>query len=224
MATTSGTYAFQLEVAEVIAEAYERCGKLAEVLSGPQLRSARRSLNLIQSEWANRGVNLWKVSLLSLALVQGQGPYPLPAETIAILDAYRSQANSGDILLTRISRSDYAAIPMKSRAGPPTSFYFERTIQPSVTLWPVPEASSTYTLNLHVISQQQDVSAAAQLIDIPYRWQEAICSALAARMAGKYAPERKADLGAEAERAFLLAQAEDHERAPLRIIPGIGGY
>jgi hypothetical protein len=224
MATTSGTYAFTLEVAEVVAEAYERCGKLADVLTGPQLRSARRSLNLIQSEWANRGVNLWKVSLLPVALVEGQAQYGLPAQTIAILDGYRAQANTGDILLTAISRSDYAATPVKAQQGPPTSFYFERTVTPSVFLWPVPDLSGIYTLALYVISQLQDVTASAQLVDIPYRWQEAICSALAARMAAKFAPERKADLAADAERAFLLAQAEDRQRAPLRITPGMGGY
>jgi hypothetical protein len=224
MTTTSGTYAFTLEVAELIAEAYERLGKLADVLTGAQLRSARRSLNLIQSEWANRGVNLWKVSLLPVALAQGQAQYALPQQAIAVLDAYRSQANTGDILLAAISRSDYAGIPVKTQAGPPTSFYFERTVQPSLFLWPVPDLSATYICNLYVISQMQDVSLSAQLVDIPYRWQEAIAAALAHRMAGKFAPERKADLMADAERAFLLAQAEDRQRAPVRITPGMAGY
>ena len=126
--STSGTATFNLPFNELAEEAYERCG--IEVRTGYQLRTARRSLNIMTIEWANRGINLWTIEQGEIPLVQGQVAYPLPADTIDLLDHVIRQnqttINQTDINITRISESTYASIPNKLAQGRPIQVWINR--------------------------------------------------------------------------------------------------
>ena len=129
MAYTSGTTVFNLDLSELVEEAYERCG--SQLRSGYDLRTARRSLNLMSIEWANRGINLWTVEECSIPLVTNQGIYAVPNDTIDILDletrtSNASTSNQTDINLSRISESTYATIPNKLTTGRPVQVYYNR--------------------------------------------------------------------------------------------------
>jgi len=129
MAYTSGTTVFNLDLSELVEEAYERCG--SQLRSGYDLRTARRSLNLMSIEWSNRGINLWTVEECSIPLVTNQGIYAVPNDTIDILDletrtSNASTSNQTDINLSRISESTYATIPNKLTTGRPVQVYYNR--------------------------------------------------------------------------------------------------
>jgi hypothetical protein len=129
MAYTSGTSVFNLDLTELVEEAFERCG--SQLRSGYDLRTARRSLNLMTIEWANRGINLWTVEETSIQLTTNQGIYAVPADTIDILDletrtSNASTSNQTDINLSRISEPTYATIPNKLTTGRPVQVYFNR--------------------------------------------------------------------------------------------------
>jgi len=128
MANTSGTSTFNLDFNEIAEEAYERCG--IEMRTGYQLRTARRSLNLITMDWASRGINLWSVEEGEIPLVTGQVAYPLPVDTIDLLDHVVRQnqgtTNQIDISITRISGSTYLQIPNKLANGRPIQLYVNR--------------------------------------------------------------------------------------------------
>jgi hypothetical protein len=133
--TTSGTTTFDLDIEEVIEEAYERCQ--SSTTSGYALRSARRSLNLLFSEWGNRGVHLWKVELQTIALVSGQAEYATPQSTSDVLEAYVSSSNAitqntNDVSLDKISRSAYADLPNKGQTGQPSQYYVDRQTNPKI--------------------------------------------------------------------------------------------
>lgn len=221
--TTSGTFTFgqSTELQSVIDEAYERVGRQASDLSANDIQSAIRSMQYLFSEFANRGVNLWEVSLKSTALTQGQIVVTLSAENVDVLQVYRRQTFGGvntDIILSPISRAEYAAIPNKQQQGVPSQYYFERTITPTLSLWLTPQDTS-YTLFYYVMNMTQDPGAPTNTLFAPQRWFDAIASGTAARLAGKWAPDRKADLMADFNRAFEFAAAEDSENVPLRITP-----
>jgi hypothetical protein len=125
--TTSGTQAFNLDLNNLIEEAFERCG--AELRTGYDMRTARRSLNLLTIEWANRGINLWTIEEGSIPMVQGQITYDLPVDTIDLLDSViRTSSGTGqtDINISRISVSTYATIPNKNAQGRPIQVWIDR--------------------------------------------------------------------------------------------------
>ena len=133
----SGSTDFNLEAAEVIQEAYERCG--LQEISGKDLRAAVRSMNLLMSEWANRGLNLWTVSLGTQSTTASDNDYDLDTNIIDVLEVSLRDSNNTDTTLTRISRADYHMLPNKSSEGKPSQFYFERTPTPTLFLYPTPE-------------------------------------------------------------------------------------
>ena len=141
---TSGTSVFQPDASEIIEEAYERIG--IEALTGYDIRTARRSLNLLALEWANRQVNLWSIDSNTIALLPAVAVYTLPADTIDLLDVVIRTTQGGtnsDLSIGRLSTGDYAAIPSKQSPGRPVNFYINRqAAAPTVTIWPVPPASS----------------------------------------------------------------------------------
>ena len=225
MTSTSGSYSFNPETADIVVESFERIGKQADFLEAPGvLRSARRSMNLIQSDWSNRGPNLWKVGLYSIPLIQGTATYTLPSQTVMVLNVYLSQTGQSDRILAPISRSTYAALPSKTQQSSPTQYYLDRQTIPTITFWASPDLSSTYTANLYLFSQQQDITASAQGVDVPFRWWEALCSELALRLAVKFAPDRVAMLQPMAQEAYLHAANEDVERVPMNLTPNLRGY
>ena len=161
---TSGTTAFDLNIDDIIEEAYERCG--IRTNSGRDLRSARRSLNLLFSEWGNRGVHLWKVQLNEVALVAGQATYSVSSNVSDVLEAYISTTNAAgntsstnDISLTKIDRSAYAALPNKLQTGQPSQYFVDRQITPTINLYLAPDASTYTTLKFYTINRIEDAGA-----------------------------------------------------------------
>lgn len=228
--TTSGTATFNLDFAEIAEEAFERAG--LELRSGYDMKTARRSLNLMSAEWSNMGLNLWTVATGSISLVPGTGTYNLPADTIDVIEHVIRTNNSGqntDLTMQRISVSDYAAIPTKSTQGRPIQIYVNRQIQPTVTVWPVPDSSTPYTLVYWYLRRMEDTGAsAANTADIPVRFLPALVSGLAYYIALKNpdAADRIQLLKGLYEEQFSLAASEDRDRAPDRFLPyvGFGGY
>lgn len=232
--TTSGTATFNLDIAEIVEEAFERAG--LELRSGYDMKTARRSLNLLCAEWSNMGLNLWTIATGTITLVPGQATYTVangvPADMIDMIEHVIRTNNSGqntDITMQRISVSDYAAIPTKSTQGRPLQIYVNRQISPTVTVWPVPDSSTTYTLVYWYLRRIQDTGAsAANNADIPVRFLPALVSGLAYYIALKNpeAADRIQLLKGLYEEQFTLAASEDRDRAPDRFLPyvGFGGY
>jgi hypothetical protein len=215
--TTSGSRDFNLDVAEIIEEAYERCG--LEVRTGYDARSARRSLNLMLADWANRGLNLWTVAEANIPLVAGDASYVLANDVVDILDiVVRSQGT--DYEVERISRTEYFTLPNKNTTGRPSQFYLERTITPTLYLWATPDSSSD-VLRYYYIRRMQDADALTNTTEIPFRFLPCMVAGLAYYMAMKRAPERLQLLKAVYDEEFQRAADEDIDRVSLKLVPSI---
>lgn len=224
---TSGTAVFNPDFGEIIEEAYERAG--LESKTGYDIRTARRSLNLLSIEFSNRGLNLFTVQEQTLALTTGTASYALPLDTIDILDAAirRNDGNittQSDIAIPRIPESTYLAIPNKLQRGMPVQYMVARTSTPTVTFWLVPDRA--YTLAYYRIRRIQDAGSNIDFTaDVASRFLEPLIAGLALRIAEKrpeVSPDRVGWLKSRYEEQFELATQEDRERAVLRIVPG--GY
>ena len=221
---TSGTSTFNLDIDEIIDEAYERAG-LGRAFSGSDYRTARRSLNLISQEFANRGINLWTVEDSTQALSSGTATYTLPVDTVAILD-YAIRTGSGstqsDTAITRMHVGDYASLSSKNSTGRPTQIYIERLRDaPQVTVWPVPN-NNTYTLVYYRIRRIQDTSSGGEYqYDAPTRFLPAIVAGLSYHIALKNpsAIERVPLLKKLYEEEWQLAATEDRDRSSFKIVP-----
>jgi hypothetical protein len=234
--TTSGTASFNLDLNEIVEEAFERCG--SELRSGYDLRTARRSLNLLCIEWANRGINLWTIEKGEIPLVKGQGTYDLPLDTIDLLEQVirtGEQFNQTDISISRISVSTYASIPNKNVEGRPIQVWIDRqsgqtyptntgveTKNPQVTVWPAPDTDK-YTFVYWRMRRIQDTGSGISTADIPFRFIPAMVAGLAFHLSLKIpeASVRSADLKMMYEEAFAEAAEEDREKATLRLAPRI---
>lgn len=222
---SSGTTNFNPDLADIVAEAYERCGIFA--LSGYDYRTARRSLDLMMQEWANRGLNLWTVEAGTQALTEGDNTYNLPADTVDLIETLLRTGtgeSQQDMTLTRVSVSTYATIPNKEVQGRPVEIYVNRTITPSFTVWPTPDGATTYTLAYWRLRRIQDTGTpASNTMDIPFRFMPALCAGLAYYVAMKkpQAMDRVGMLKAVYEEQFQLAADEDRSRASVRFVPYI---
>jgi len=226
---TSGTrtFGFNTEAFDVIIEAWERCGRYGSQLSGNDIDSAVRSLSyLMQSDWSNRQPNLWTIAQRTEALVAGQQSFDLEPYDIYITEMATRQTSGGvntDLIIGAMSRSEYLAIPNKAQqSSRPTQFYLQRTIAPTVFLWPTPQDASI-TIVYNVAQMVEDVGATSNTLDAPNRWFDALAAELAARLSLKWARERYAELRADADRAYGAAAAEDTENVPMRITPDVWG-
>ena len=230
--TTSGTTAFNLNLNELVEEAFERCG--AELRTGYDLRTARRSLNLLTIEWANRGINLWTIEQGSIPMVQGQITYDLPADTIDLLDhVVRTQTGQGqtDINISRISIDTYSTIPNKNAQGRPIQVWINRqsganypvdgVAYPNINVWPAPEQSNYYTFVYWRLRRLQDAGDGVTTQDIPFRFLPCMVAGLAYHLSKKIpgALERSQMLKMEYEELWQQAADEDREKAALRIAP-----
>ena len=219
--TTSGSTDFNLDVADIIEEAYERCG--LEVRTGYDARTARRSLNIMFSEWANRGVNLWTVRQGTLTLTAGTDTYNedngLDTGMSDILEVAIRRSGT-DYEVDRISRGEYLNVPNKTTTGRPSQFYFNRQIKPEVTLWPVPE-NSTDQLVYYYIKRIQDADTSKNTTEVPFRFLPCMVAGLAYYLAMKKAPERVQLLKAVYEEEFQRAADEDEDRVALKLQPDI---
>jgi hypothetical protein len=229
--TTSGTNAFNLDLNDIIEEAFERCG--VEVRTGYEHRTARRSLNLLTIEWANRGINLWTIEQGSIPLVQGQIVYTLPVDTIDLLDqVVRTQTgvNQTDINISRISVSTYATIPNKNTQGRPIQVWIDRqsgateptgVAAPEIYVWPTPDQSNFYTFVYWRLRRIQDAGNGTSTQDIPFRMLTCLVAGLAYYLSLKIpeAANRIEMLKMAYEEQWLLASSEDREKASLRLAP-----
>lgn len=233
--STSGTYNFNLSNMDVILEAFERAQVKPTALTNDQMISAYRSINIGMQTWANRGVNLWAVDLITLDLVVGQATYPLPSNTVQILDIYlrytdtsTSPPTTTDRLLYPLSRTDYAAIPNKGFQGGPNTFWFDRLSPiPTITFWLVPNqgVSDGYTVQIYRTRRLQDANlTGAETLEIPYRFLDAVATDLAARLAQKFNPALWTQLKLDAKMAWDEAAAEDTERVSMFLTPDFEGY
>ena len=213
--TTSGSRDFNLDVAEVIEEAYERCG--LEVRTGYDAKTARRSLNLMFADWANRGLNLWTVAQATTTLTQGTSTYTLGADVIDILEMVLRRDDT-DFEVERISRGDYLNFPNKTDQGRPSQFYLDRKIQPVITLWQTPE-NSTDQLVYYYVQRIQDADTLQNTTDLPFRFLPCMVAGLAYYLDMKRAPERLQILKAVYEEEFQRAAEEDEDRVALKLQP-----
>ena len=221
----SGSTDFEPDVAEYIEEAFERCG--TEVRTGYDLKTARRSLNLLLADWANRGLNRWTIAQTSQSLTAGTANYSLGADTIDILSAVirtdAGESNQSDITISRISRDQYITIPSKNTQARPSQFYVDRQINPTVKLWPTPDLS-TYTLVFDRLVRMDDADAAQNTLDMPFRFYPCLAAGLAYYISIKRAPDRMQMLKAIYEEEFERAAAEDRDRASLSLTPSRDYY
>jgi hypothetical protein len=232
--TTSGTTAFNMDLTEIVEEAFERAG--GELRTGYDLRTASRSLNLMFSNWANRGLNMFTYEQGSINLVPGQATYNLPADTVDLLEhvirtGAGSQSTQADLTITRISVSTYATIPNKLQQARPIQVWIERLDTPRITVWPVPDNSQPYTFVYWRLRRIQDAGTGVNTMDMPFRFYEAMTAGLAYLLALKIpgAMERLQILKQQYDEAWDLASTEDREKAAVRFVPrathiGNGGY
>ena len=213
--TTSGTRAFNLDVGEIIEEAYERCG--LEVRTGYDAKTARRSLNLMFAEWANRGVNLWTVTQATQTLTQGTAQYTLGTDVVHVLEMVLRRSNT-DYEMDRISRGEYVTLPNKTTQGRPSQFYFDRSIAPVINLWATPDSSSD-SIIYYYVRRIEDAGTLVNTTDMPFRFYPCMVSGLAYYMAMKRAPERLQLLKAVYDEEFQRAADEDIERVSLKLQP-----
>ena len=213
--TTSGTRAFNLDVGEIIEEAYERCG--LELRTGYDAKTARRSLNLMFAEWANRGVNLWTVTQATQTLTQGTAQYTLGTDVVDVLEMVLRRSNT-DYEMDRISRGEYVTLPNKTTQGRPSQFYFDRSIAPVINLWATPDSSSD-SIIYYYVRRIEDAGTLVNTTDMPFRFYPCMVSGLAYYMAMKRAPERLQLLKAVYDEEFQRAADEDIERVSLKLQP-----
>ena len=222
---TSGTTTFDLDFTELADEAWARCG--AEIRSGYDLRTTRISLNLLFAAWANQGLNLWTIDSGTIAMVAGTATYVLPTDTVDLMEyVIRTGAGSvstqADLSMQRISASTYAAIPNKLSTGRPLQLWIQRLIAPQITVWPVPDAASTYTLVYWRLRRIQDAGATTP--DVPYRFLPALVAGLAYYLALKIPGgiDRLPVLQQQYQESWQAAMDEDREKATLRLVPRTG--
>jgi hypothetical protein len=242
MAETTTTTSFNPTLNDLIEEAFERCG--LELRSGYDFRTARRSLNFMLTEWANRGINLWTIEQGQITLVQGTATYDLPVDTVDLLEHVirtfpNSTANQTDININRISVSTYATIPNKLTQARPIQVWVNRRsgqttdgeiLYPQINVWPSPDQgtqeSPYYYFVYWRLRRMYDAGNGANVEDIPFRFQNALVAGLAYMLSVKLpdALQRVPMLKQQYDEAWELAAGEDREKAPARLVPRMITY
>ena len=214
----SGTTTFELDVGDYIEEAFERCG--LEVRTGYDLKTAKRSMNLLFADWANRGLNQWTIAQRTFTVTQDDGLYDLNNDVVDIL-SIAVRRNGTDYSLDRIGRDAYLAIPTKTTTGRPSQYFVDRQITPVLKLWPAPD-NSTDVIIYDALTRIDDADEFSNTIGVPFRFYPALAAGLAYYIAIKRAPERLQFLKPIYEEEMEKAITEDRDRAPFRAVPYIG--
>ena len=226
--TCSGTYTFNPSLGELTLYAFNLCQIRPTSLVQEHMQSARMATNMMLATWSNQGVNLWAVDLVTTPVSQGVATYPVDSNTVMILDAYMVTHQSGsniDRIIMPVSRTEYATYPNKEQQGFPTVFWFDRLINPTVTLWPVPDGGSTSALKYYRVRRLQDSEfTGGQTVEIPYLWLEAFADGLAYRLAKVWNPQLAVGLKAVADETYKIAAEQNIEQAQQYISPSIFGY
>jgi len=219
--TTSGSQDFELDVADYIEEAFERCG--LEVRIGYDLKTAKRSLNLMLADWANRGLNQWTIKQRSLTLTANDGEYDLSSDVIDVLSVV-VRVSGTDYSLLRLSRDDYITIPTKTSTGRPNQFFLDRQITPNLKVWPVPDSSTSYTIYYDALTRMDDADIYTNTMDMPFRFYPCLAAGLAYYLSLKKNPQRTPLLKSVYEEEFQRAADEDRDRASFNVVPSVGYY
>jgi len=219
MATSSSTD-FELDVAEYIEEAFERCG--LEAKTGYDLQTARRSMNIMLAEWANRGLNQWTIEQRTQALTASDSEYSLGTDLIDILSLVVRRSGT-DFTMTRISRDAFLNLPNKTSTGRPTQYFLDRQITPNLKLFPTPE-NSTDVIVYDALTRIQDADAQVNTMEIPFRFYPCLTAGLAYYIAMKRAPDRIQLLKTVYEEEFDRAMAEDRDRSAFNVVPKLDYY
>ena len=223
--TTSSSTNFEPDVTEFIEEAFERCG--LELRTGYDLKTAKRSINLMLAEWANRGLNQWTIEQTTQTVTKGTNQYTLNSNVIDILDCSIRRDTDGtnlDLQMSKISRSEYLNIPTKSTQARPTQFFLDKQVSPVLNIWPTPE-NSTDVLVFNKLVRMDDADTATNTMDMPFRFFPCFAAGLAYYIAIKKAPERVAMLKQMYEDEFERALSQDEDSASFRIAPYLrNGY
>ena len=220
---TSGTTAFNMDLTELVEEAFERAG--VEMRTGYDLRTARRSLNLMFTDWANRGINMWTIEQGTIPMVAGTGTYNLPSDTVDLIEHVirtGSGTNQADLSVSRISVSTYASIPNKLTTGRPIQVYIDRVSPtPTVNMWPVPDTAQTYTLVYWRLRRIQDAGGGVNTMDVPFRFLNCMVAGLAYMLSMKVpgGMDRVGLLKQQYDEAWELAATEDRDKASSRFVP-----
>ena len=219
----SGSTNFEPNVTEFIEEAFERCG--IELRTGYDLRTAKRSINIMLAEWANRGLNQWTIEQTTQTVTEGTNSYSLNSNVIDILDmVVRRTTNSvnSDTNMSRISRSEYLNIPNKDTKARPNQFFFDKQTTPAIKVYPTPE-NSTDVLVFNKLVRMDDADTATNTMDLPFRFYPCFAAGLAYYISIKRAPQRTAELKAIYEEEFRRAADQDEDKASFRIRPHLRG-
>jgi hypothetical protein len=242
--TTSGVSAFNLDLSEIVEEAFERCG--SELRSGYDMRTARRSMNLLFADWANRGINMWTIEQGTINMVQGQSTYDLPVDTVDLIEhqirtGAGNQFTQADLTITRISVDTYTTIPNKLSQGRPIQVWIQRMSgakypaglgpngtsavtnvdNPKITVWPTPDGSQPYQFVYWRLRRIQDAGDGVNTFDVPFRMIPCLAAGLAYYMALKIpgAEARLPVLKQQYDEAWEMAATEDREKAAQRFVP-----
>jgi len=226
---SSGSYDYSIDNGSAVLMAFDRIGILPAAVTTEHMWTARNEMNLMFVEWSNKQVNLWSVELITTPLLDGVPSYVVPPRVVMILDAY-IVTNAGtsaatDRVVSPISRTDYASMANKLTPGPPTSFWFDRQIAPTISMWPVPDATGPFLLKYYACVQIQNANLGmGELPNIPYLWLDAFVAGLAFRLSRKYAPDKATLFKSEATETWTVAATQNVENVAMSIQPGLSAY
>ena len=179
--------------------------------------------NLLQSNWGSDGITWWTVEKIDQPLTQGLATYNVPVRSVSVLDVYINNGSQNRII-TSFSRTDFASLANPSQQGYPTSFWFNRILSPTLTLWPTPDGTATYTMSYYIYTQMQDaVATQGGNVAIPFFWLDAWTADLAHRLSRHYAPALEAVRKVDKQEAYAVA-CKQNEQVPMYISPGLQGY
>lgn len=212
---TSGSTDFEMDVADYVEEAFERCG--LEVRTGYDLKTAKRSLNLMLADWANRGLNQWTIKQRTVSLVSSDGEYDLGTDVIDVLSVV-IRRDGTDYQMERLSRDEFLSIPNKTTTGRPNQFFLDRQLTPNLKIWPVPE-NSTDVIHYDALTRIQDADVYNNTLDMPFRFYPCLAAGLAYYISLKRAPNRTQLLKAVYEEEFERAATEDRDRSSFNVVP-----
>ena len=218
--TVSGSTDFELDVADYIEEAFERCG--LEVRTGYDLKTAKRSMNLMFADWANRGLNQWTIEQRTFTVTSNDGDYDLGTDVIDILSLVVRRSGT-DYALDRISRDEYLNIPTKTTQARPTQYFVDRQITPVLKMWPLPD-NSTDVIIYDALTRLDDADTYTNTLGVPFRFYPALAAGLAYYISVKRAPDRMQMLKALYEEEINRAMDEDRDRTSFRVAPDLRNY
>lgn len=224
---TSDSFNFNPPIGTLTLNAFARCGVRRTMLTAQHMEDAFLECNLLQADWAADGILFWTVLLVQQPLTAGSPTYAIPTNTVSVLDVYISPNGPGggsNRLILPFSRTDYASLAQPTQQGFPTSFWYDRALAPTITLWPVPDSSANYVMSYYIYTQPEDaVLRGGGNAAIPYWWLNAYTADLAHRLSRIYAPALEAVRKVDRDEAYQRA-SKQVEPSYMYVQPGLAGY